>query len=33
MEAAGTFEALVDYYQTTRRYNPECYKTESSELV
>jgi hypothetical protein len=23
MEAAGTFETLVQLYQTTRRYNPE----------
>jgi hypothetical protein len=23
MEAASTFETLVSFYQTTRRYNPE----------
>jgi hypothetical protein len=23
MEAANTFEAMVNFYQTTRRYNPE----------
>jgi hypothetical protein len=23
MEAASTFETLVDFYQTIRRYNPE----------
>jgi hypothetical protein len=23
MEAAGTSETLVNFYQTTRRYNPE----------
>jgi hypothetical protein len=23
MEAARTFETLVNFYQTTRRYNPE----------
>jgi hypothetical protein len=23
MEAAGTFETLVNFYQTTRHYNPE----------
>jgi hypothetical protein len=24
MEAAKTFETLVNFYQTTRRYNPEA---------
>jgi hypothetical protein len=23
MEAASTFETLINFYQTTRRYNPE----------
>jgi hypothetical protein len=23
MEAASTYETLVNFYQTTRRYNPE----------
>jgi hypothetical protein len=33
MEAAGTSETLVNFYQTTRRYNPEDSHLQSFSLL